>query len=67
MTLHKVLIEGCFLRCHKLPKTHFVLVNCELRIANCDPDTFIRGLHSETFASNYTDSPLRRGSSTAQR
>jgi hypothetical protein len=32
MTLHKVPIEGCFLRRRDLPRTRFVLgiVNCEL-------------------------------------
>ena len=39
MTLHKVVIEGYFLRRRDLSRTRFVLgiVNCELRIATLTP------------------------------
>jgi hypothetical protein len=36
MTLHEVPIEGCIQRRRDLPETYFVLVNCELRIADCE-------------------------------
>jgi hypothetical protein len=57
MTLHEVLVEGCPQRRRDLPQPRVVLVNCELRIANCDPDSEVNPIDSMTaiqFRSNLT-------------